>query len=140
MSLVGDRERDRAAATLQRHYLQGRLSLDELADRVHLVLRARSRADLRAAFSDLPATWRTAQELAAPVARTAARVATFLALAALWSFLSFLLLCVFVVAAIVGDPSATTTLLFLLLWVGISFGLWRVWRQGRLPSGTTKNY
>ena len=130
MSLVGDRERDRAAASLRRHYLQGRLSAEELGERLHLALRARSTADLRAALRDLPPPWRTTQELLAPTARAAARAATFLALAAAWSFFSIVLLIVFVALTIATGPSATATLAFLLLWLALTYGVFRTWQRG----------
>ena len=44
--LVGDRERDRAANELARHYREGRLSADELAQRLETALRARNGAQL----------------------------------------------------------------------------------------------
>ena len=130
MSLVGDRERDRAAAALRRHYLQGRLSADELAERVHLVLRARSVADLREALSDLPPPWRTTQELVAPAARLATRAATFLALATAWSFCSIALLVAFVVLTIATGPSGTAAAVFLLLWFALTYGVFRAWQRG----------
>lgn len=130
MSLVGDRERDRVAASLRRHYLHGRLSLEELADRVHVALAARSRADLRAALRDLPPSWRDVDALAAPVARTVTRAATFVALAGVWLFFSLVLLISFAVAALFGGPSATETLVFVLGWVGLTYGVWRVWQRG----------
>lgn len=130
MSLVGDRERDRAAASLRRHYLQGRLTLDELSDRVHAALGARSRADLRAALSDLPPSWQELGEPLAAASRTLTRVATFVALAWLWAFLSLVLLVSFAVLSLVGGPSGTATLVFLLLWVGLSYGTWRAWQRG----------
>ena len=129
MSLVGDRERDRAAASLRRHYLQGRLSAEELAERLHLALRARSTADLRAALRDLPPAWRATQEVLAPTARAAARAATFLALAAAWSFCSIVLLIVFVALTIAGGPSAGATLVFLLLWLALTYGVFRTWQR-----------
>src|SRR5437016_2893481 len=56
--LVGDRERDRAAHELQRHYREGRLSVDELAQRLETALRARNAGQLRSALSELPGAWR----------------------------------------------------------------------------------
>ena len=60
MSLIGDRERDRAALELRRHYLRGRLSVEELDRRVSLAVAARSSRDLGRALRDLPAPWRDA--------------------------------------------------------------------------------
>ena len=124
MSLVGDRERERAAASLRRHYLQGRLSAEELSDRVHAVLRARSTADLREALRDLP------QDLGAPARHFAARTATFLALAVAWWFFSVVLLVAFVIVTIAGGLSGTAALVFLLVWLALTYGLWRTWQRG----------
>src|SRR5919201_4584265 len=127
MSLVGDRERERAATALRRHYLNGRLSADELGERVHLALRARSTADLRDALRDLPPPWRTTQELVAPAARLATRTATFLALATAWSFCSVMLLVAFVVLTIATGPSGTAAAVFLFLWYANTYGVFRAW-------------
>lgn len=51
---VGDVERDAAAAELGEHYAAGRLTIDELHDRLGLVLSARTRADLTHVLADLP--------------------------------------------------------------------------------------
>lgn len=133
MSLVGDRERDRAAASLRRHYVNGRLSPEELSERVQLALHARSTRDLRRAFRDLPPAWRSLQELAAPATRVVERVATFLVLAAVWSFVSVFLVTAFAIVALVVGASATTMLVFLATWLLASWALTRVWRRGARP-------
>lgn len=51
---VGDAERDAAAAQLREHYTVGRLTLDELNERLDQVFAARTRADLSAVTRDLP--------------------------------------------------------------------------------------
>lgn len=51
---LSDRERDRAAETLRDHAAAGRLTLDELSDRLQAALRARTRAELDEQFADLP--------------------------------------------------------------------------------------
>lgn len=61
---IGDAEREQAAAELGEHYAQGRLSVDEHADRLDRVWAARTRADLGPIFSDLPGRY-------GPVAPTA---------------------------------------------------------------------
>ena len=61
---IGDAEREQAAAELGEHYAQGRLSVDEHADRLDRVWAARTRADLGPIFSDLPGRY-------GPVASTA---------------------------------------------------------------------
>jgi hypothetical protein len=51
---VGDAEREAAAAELREHYASGRLSLDELNERVDKAFAAKTRGDLNAAMTDLP--------------------------------------------------------------------------------------
>jgi uncharacterized protein DUF1707 len=51
---VSNRERDRAAADLARHWHQGRLSVDELDERVGKALAAKTRAELDLLRVDLP--------------------------------------------------------------------------------------
>jgi hypothetical protein len=51
---VGDAARRGAADALQRHYVDGRLSAEELAERVRQATAARTRAELDAVLHDLP--------------------------------------------------------------------------------------
>jgi hypothetical protein len=51
---VGDAERDAVATQLREHYGDGRLTLDELNERLDQTLRARTGADLNAVTRDLP--------------------------------------------------------------------------------------
>src|SRR5262245_33662843 len=51
---VGDADRQRVVAELQRHYVEGRLNSDELAERVDTALAARTESDLAALLEDLP--------------------------------------------------------------------------------------
>jgi Domain of unknown function (DUF1707) len=51
---VGDAERDAVATQLREHYGDGRLTLDELNERLDQALRARTGADLNAVMRDLP--------------------------------------------------------------------------------------
>lgn len=51
---VGDAEREAAAAELREHYASGRLTLDELNERVDKALAATTRGDLNALMTDLP--------------------------------------------------------------------------------------
>ena len=51
---IGDAEREQAAAELGEHYVQGRLTADEHAERLERVWAARTRADLGPLFRDLP--------------------------------------------------------------------------------------
>ncbi len=52
---VSDLERDAAAAEIREHYAAGRLTSDEFEERLQATLSARTRADLLAVGSDLPA-------------------------------------------------------------------------------------
>ena len=130
MQLVADRDRERASNSLRRHYERGRLSVEELSDRVELALQARTDGELRAALRGLPAPW-SVSELA-PMAEAAGRVATravlFLALATLWSILSFVLLVVFVIV-LAADASTGTELAVPLAWLGMTYMIWRAWRR-----------
>jgi hypothetical protein len=51
---VSDADRDTTAAQLREHYAQGRLTLDELNQRLELTFAARTRTDLDAVTRDLP--------------------------------------------------------------------------------------
>jgi Flp pilus assembly protein TadB len=122
-SLVGDPERDRAAHELQRHYREGRLSLDELAQRLETALRARNRGQLRSALNDLPGRWVDAEALRSP--RRAIRNAAILAgTAVLWLFWSVGMLAAFVAWLAANGPSLGALLIFPALWFGLSWLLW----------------
>ncbi len=60
---VSDQERDRAAQELREHFAAGRISQDELNERVHAAYAARTQQQLRALLSDLPALPATPQQL-----------------------------------------------------------------------------
>src|ERR1700691_6292406 len=62
---VGDADRDAVAAQLRDHYADGRLTLDELNERLDLVFAAKTKADLDEVMRDLP-------HVARPTAGTAA--------------------------------------------------------------------
>jgi hypothetical protein len=51
---ASDAERDAAAAALQEHFVQGRLTLDELQERLNAVLSARTHGQLEETFTDMP--------------------------------------------------------------------------------------
>jgi hypothetical protein len=131
MPRVGDQEREHATALLQRHYLSGRLTVEELAERTDVVLRARSRAQLRAALAELPRPWQNVPELVAngrAAARTAARAAILLTLAGLWAMFSFVLLVALGLTLVFHGASLGTLVGFPLGW---AIGTWLLWRLGR---------
>jgi hypothetical protein len=54
VTLIGDADRDATAAELGEHFAAGRLTLDELHDRLGQVLGARTRGQLLHVMADLP--------------------------------------------------------------------------------------
>ena len=65
---VSDAERERAAADLREHFALGRLTEDELADRVAAAYAARTAGELAAVRADLPALPATPQQARAELA------------------------------------------------------------------------
>jgi Domain of unknown function (DUF1707) len=59
---VGDADREGVAAQLREHYADGRLTLDELNERLDQAFAARTRADLDAVLRDLPHAVRPAAD------------------------------------------------------------------------------
>ncbi|HXS23683.1 MAG TPA: DUF1707 domain-containing protein, partial [Gemmatimonadales bacterium] len=57
---VSDADREHVATSLREHLAQGRLTLDELAERLDRTYAARTRAELDAVSADLPAERRAA--------------------------------------------------------------------------------
>jgi hypothetical protein len=58
---VGDAEREAAAAEVREHFASGRLTQDELNQRLDQTFAAKTRGDLNAVFTDLPsAGWQDA--------------------------------------------------------------------------------
>lgn len=73
---IGDAERDKAVQELQAHHAAGRLTLAEFDERMQSALQARTMADLRPLFRDLPSPDFQGQYLAVPAASAASSVAT----------------------------------------------------------------
>lgn len=125
VTLVGDRERERAAETLRRNYLSGRLSVEELSERTGLALTARSRRELASALRDLPLSFDAARS----AGRALVRGGLLIALATIWSIFSFVLLVVFAFALLVHGPTLTEEVGFPLVWLAGSWLLWHAWRR-----------
>ena len=132
MALVGERERERTAAALRRHYLDGRLSEDELDERMEAALRARTRFDLVLAARSLP-RYPPVQELVASSTHAVSRAFTAVLLASVWIVASFVLLSAFAATALFGDVSGEAALAFPLAWLGMTWLMWRHWRHGARP-------
>jgi len=123
--LVGDRERESAALELRRHYAEGRLTMDELAQRLEAALRARSGTQLRSALNDLPAPG-----LQSPV-RMLRNAAIVAGTAVIWLFWSIGMLVAFVAWLVSNGPSLAELLGFPVLWIGLSWVLWSSSRRRR---------
>lgn len=128
-SLVGDHDRDRAANELQRHYREGRLSVEELAERLETALHARTGLQLRSALNELPAAGWWANSNAVPVAlrspgRAIRNAAILAGTAVVWLFWSVGMLAAFVAWLAANGPSLGALLVFPLLWFGVSWLLW----------------
>ncbi len=135
---AGDRDREQAAAALREHYARGRLTLDELSDRIDQVLAARSRAELRSALSDLPLL-PDARELASQgrtVVRAVARGAAVVVFTGAYLLFSLALLLVLGLTMLFQGASASTFLGFLVVWLVPTYLLSRLWhpRPPRRPS------
>ena len=130
MHLIADGDRDRASEALRGHYQRGRLSLDELAERLDVALSARTSRELRTAFRGLPSPW-SPGELASTfegATRAASRILLFLALAGVWSMASLFLLDAFVVVLAAG-ASAAAQVAVPVLWIAVSYLAWRAWKR-----------
>jgi hypothetical protein len=128
MSLVSDRERERAAAGLRRAYLSGRLSTDELAERVGIALRAREREDLRSAFVGLPPLWHDADEVRR-VGRLAKRGVVLALLTIFWTLASFGLLFGFTLDVLLHGVTVFGALVYPALWLVMTALVWRAARR-----------
>lgn len=128
MGLVSDRDRERTAGALRRHYLEGRLSEEELDERLDVTLRARTRFDLMLAARSLP-RHPPVQELVASTSHAVSRALKAVLLAGLWLVMSFVLLAVFAASALFGAVSTSAALAFPLAWLGMTWVVWRHWRH-----------
>jgi hypothetical protein len=132
MALVGDRERERAVAQLKRHYLGGRLSAEELAERVEVALAARRDPELRSALSELPSSSREHLIGACSALGTRVRRAAFVAAVwALWWLVSLVLAIGLVASIVVQGLSLATALVFPALWLGATLVARGVTRKPR---------
>jgi hypothetical protein len=130
--LVGDRERDRATHELQRHYHEGRLTTDELAQRLEAALHARSGAQLRSALRDLPAwRWGESGTIRQSPVRLLRNAALVVGAVVMWLFVSAGLLIAFIAWLIANGPGLAGLLVFPLVWLGTTWLLWNGSRRLR---------
>jgi len=128
---AGDQDRERAAATLQEHYVRGRLTLDELSYRTGRVFSARSRADIRTALAGLPLLPSAFgfSDQGRAFARVAARGAMLFFFSVLYAIFNLLLLLVFTATMLIHGASGATLVGFLLVWLIPTYLLSRLWRR-----------
>lgn len=130
MARAGDAERERAAARLREHFVRGRLTVEELEERVELALRARSTVDLRRALRGLP-------ELAGQTfVQVVLRGAALVVLTGAWLAFSFGLLVVLALTLLIQGASVAALLAFLLVWLVPTLLLSRLWHRS-LPRRTS---
>lgn len=135
--LAGERDREQAAHELQRHYREGRLTVDELGERLDTALHARSWVQLRAALRNLPGPARWAdpeplrQTLQSPL-RAVRNGAILVGTAVVWLLWSVGLLFAFVAWLAANGPSLGAVLVFPALWLVSSWLLWTGSRRRRL--------
>jgi hypothetical protein len=131
--LVGDPEREQTASALRRHFVHGRLTTVELADRLELALRARSRRDLDTPTEGLPPGWWDAAVglygARWRVRRGVGRARVFLALVRVWFKVNLVLVVAAGMALVVGAPAAPTVGAVVAAWAVSSLGFWHVWRR-----------
>ena len=127
MALIGDRDRDQAAARLKQHYLRGRLSLEELTERLEVALTARRDRDVRVALSGLPTfglrsgldeAWRAARHTAFVVA-----------VWSLWWAASLVLLIGYVATVVAQGLSLAIGAVFAALWLLCTVAAKRIVRR-----------
>lgn len=134
--LAGERDREHAAHELQRHYREGRLTLDELGERLETALRARHRVQLRAVLRDLPGGGRRPEpddlrEALRSPARAVRNGAILVGTAVVWLFWSISLLVAFVAWLAANGPGLTGLLVFPAVWFVSSWLLWNGSRRRR---------
>jgi len=129
MALAGDRDRERTALELRRHYVAGRLSEDELDERLEIALAARTRGDARLATAQLPPRWLQLDEVVLPSVRNAAAVARHAALVAVigvvWLMLTAATFVAFLAWLAVHGATVTGLIAFPLVWLVLSALLYR---------------
>ncbi len=143
---VGDADRDAIAAQLREHYADGRLTLDELNERLDQTFAARTTDDLNAVMRDLPHVPRSVPLVASTesgwdsgsgYSRRSRPFAAFApAMALVWAFVILGAVMLFGLGG--GDrPLAIVVLLavFALLKRLFSFGVRRGGRGGRAGRG-----
>jgi hypothetical protein len=128
VALVSTTDRDSAAEALRRHYVNGRLTLDEFSDRLRIALKARRGWELRRALWGLPPVWRDADELRR-IARETQRRIVMAIIAMLWVVASLVLLLAFGMSAIVDGPTTGDVIGYPVAWLVVTALAWQARRR-----------
>ena len=123
VGLVGDVDRERAVVSLREHYAAGRLTLDELDERVGQALDARSQRALRRSLTELPPS------SARALVRTVVRSAVLLLLTWTWFAFSLALLVILGLTLVVHGAPPVELAGLLVVWLVPTFLLARAWRR-----------
>ncbi len=125
---IGDAERDRAVGALGDHFAAGRLSREELDERIDQAMGARFDADLQPLFVDLPRTAQATPVMSGPQPGRAQR-----AVAVGFWIVPMLLVGLVVTAVVLGAP----WLLWSFVWIFMFSGFWgrRRFRHGDVHPG-----
>jgi hypothetical protein len=122
---VSDQERERVAAQLREHFAAGRLSDDELGDRLAAVYGAKTKAELREVSSDLPQLPATPSEQRVELAARRRRLSRRLVQQSGAGFCTFLV-CVAIWASSGGDGQFWPIWVLLIVLVPLVRGAWRL--------------
>jgi hypothetical protein len=128
VALVSTTDRDGTAEALRRHYVNGRLTLDEFSDRMRIALKARRGWELRRALWGLPPVWRDADEVRR-IAREAKRRIVMAVVAMLWVFASLVLLLSFGMSALVHGPTTGDIVAYPVAWLVVTALAWQARRR-----------
>jgi hypothetical protein len=128
VALVSTRDREGAADALRRHFVNGRLELDEFSDRMKLALQARTGRQLRRALWGLPPLWRDGDEVRRIVRETKRRL-VMAVIAGLWMLASLVLLLSFAISAVADGPTMTSAVGYTVAWLVVSALAWHARRR-----------
>jgi hypothetical protein len=128
--LADDHDRERATVTLREQYARGRLTLEELTDRIGNVLTARSHRELRTALAGLPgAGGGLVAAQARPIAQAVLRGAALVVFTGAYLVFSFALLTVFALTLLIQGASTAALVGFLTAWLVPTYLLVRFWHR-----------
>ncbi len=123
MVLAGDSERERTLISLREHFVRGRLTLEELAERTELVLHSRSREELRRSCDGLP------RAAAHGVMKAVIQGASLVLFTGAWLLFSFVLVVVFALTLLIHGATLPELAGFLVVWLVPTYLLSRLWRK-----------